>query len=445
MAITDSNCNSFMIPAEQSSAPQFIEEFASRSRNNLWLTVREGRRLVLKGLPDHLRANIAELTRLRKEYSLGLRINHPSVAATYGFEDHPQVGPIIVMEYVDGLPLDTFLKQYQPTRKERISIAVKLADALRHIHSLGLSHRDLKPDNILVSTHTHEPKIIDCGLGDSDDSVVCKQSQGTERYGAPEQQAPAAADSRADVYAFGKILQTLLPGRSFAAIRRSCLQTDPSRRPSMAELHAILGRRRARQASPAFWFVSIGVIAAVAVAAAAIIYAPYGQKNHTPPSSEIDGRIDHAEAQQPEPAGEEHTIDSHTEHQVASPSPFPSQPSASQPSGSAELPKPSLIDPGDSPYSHIFSRYMDKAHEVIARYGSIPFDDQSSRAIDQRDKRWFEVNGIVEQLKTDLVSEGAHKDEVMRLSTAMWQQAARAINENDGLNQHLRNSGITVY
>lgn len=168
--------NSIVGPADTSFAAVCLEPFKTGTRNVLWLTVREGRRFILKGLPETLRSHPEEIARLRKEYSLGLRISHQGIVAVYGFETHPIVGPVIVMEYVEGISLHEFIRRgNRPSLKVRIGIARQIADALAYMHSLGVSHRDLKPDNILI-TRRNEAKIIDIGLGDSEDSVVYKQS-----------------------------------------------------------------------------------------------------------------------------------------------------------------------------------------------------------------------------------------------------------------------------
>ncbi|MDE6022939.1 MAG: serine/threonine protein kinase, partial [Muribaculaceae bacterium] len=228
--------NSIEMPAEPSIAAEGIELFKIGTRNVLWLTVREGRRFILKGLPEELRSHPEETARLRKEYSLGIRINHPGVAGVYGFEMHPAVGPVIVMEYVDGVTLDMFLSNgNKQDLNVRVNIARQLADALAYMHSMGVSHRDLKPDNILV-TRRNEAKIIDIGLGDSEDSVIYKQSIGTEVFGAPEQQIPYVGDSRADVYSFGKLLGLLLPERKFRKMRSRCLNGNPAKRIAMHEV-----------------------------------------------------------------------------------------------------------------------------------------------------------------------------------------------------------------
>ena len=260
--------NSMAAPADGGMPGECLEPFRRGTRNLLWLTVREGRRFILKGLPEALRSHPEETARLRKEYSLGLRINHPGIAGVYGFDTHPTVGPVIVMEYIDGMTLADYLwKNKSIPQKYRVAIARQIADALAYMHSLGVSHRDLKPDNILV-TRRNEAKIIDIGLGDSEDSVIYKQSLGTDGFGAPEQQSPCVGDSRADVYSFGKILEMLLPERKFSKLRKGCLKGNPDKRLTMQAAVEMLDSEYKPRRRGIWWWVmaSYGVMLVLGLA-----------------------------------------------------------------------------------------------------------------------------------------------------------------------------------
>ena len=245
--------NSVTGPAQSAFAGECLEPYKRGTINVLWLTVREGRRFILKGLPEALRHHPEETARLRKEYSLGLRLNHAGIAGTYGFETNPTVGPVIVMEYVDGTSLHEFLqKNKNVPLKVRADIARQIAGALAYMHSLGISHRDLKSDNIMI-TRRNEAKIIDIGLGDSEDSVVYKQSLGTAQFGAPEQQKPYVGDSRADVYSFGKILEMLLPERKFSKLRKGCLKENLDKRLTMQNAVEMLDSEH-KPGKRSFWW-----------------------------------------------------------------------------------------------------------------------------------------------------------------------------------------------
>ena len=166
-----------------------------------------------------------------------------------------------MMEYVDGVTLNDYLaKDDRASIKVRLKIAHQIAEALAYIHSMGLSHRDLKPDNILI-TRRDEAKIIDIGLGDSEDFVIYKQSLGTESYGAPEQQTPCVGDSRADVYSFGKLLELLLPESKFRRLRAGCLQENPDKRISMQEVAEMLdAAMKPKKRSFLWWMLTFSVV-----------------------------------------------------------------------------------------------------------------------------------------------------------------------------------------
>lgn len=216
-----------------------IEELCRHSKRILWLSVRDGRRVVYKGLTEDLRSHPEEIASLRKEYSLGLRIECEGVVRYYSFELHPQLGPIIIMEYVDGTTLQEYLGNgqsdgaYFPPLNERLKISIDIAESLAVIHGSGVLHRDLKPDNILIRKRDLRPKIIDFGHADAEDFVIYKNSVGTSQYGSPEQQVPSGGSMAGDIYSFGKILEKLLPERRYKVIINACISNDESKRPDI--------------------------------------------------------------------------------------------------------------------------------------------------------------------------------------------------------------------
>ncbi|MCI5978183.1 MAG: protein kinase [Bacteroidales bacterium] len=258
--------------AENPAAPVLLHRGAV---NMVWLTVRHGRVVVLKGLVPELRHGHPEFEALlRKEYQLGISLSHPGIVRIEDFLDDPSLGQCIVQEYVDGDTLTAWLGRQHPSRRLRRQVATQIADALAYMHSRGVSHRDLKPDNIMiVSGDDSHPAtrviIIDLGLGDSPDSAVLKRSAATAEYGAPEQLNNESGNARSDVYSFGKIAGDMRLGPLARAACRGCLSDEPERRPAISTVAARL--RRVPRVRAAFAMV---VVLPLVIAAAISAISP---------------------------------------------------------------------------------------------------------------------------------------------------------------------------
>lgn len=261
--ISNSSLN-FVNPSEIELGNSIVE--LSRRQTCLLYSARwNGRRHVLKTLRREYADNPVYIEALRKEFELGVRLDHPDIIRVVAFEEIATLGKCIVMEWVDGEPLNRFLAT-KPSRRKRLAIALRLAKALAYMHHTGISHRDLKPDNILITRRGHNVKIIDFGLGDADSFTNLKSSRATRTYGAPEISGTAAiADSAADVYSFGKILQQLLPKMYKRRLIKRCLRIDPKQRPTMSEVASSLASKRLRNISLTLLFVAIACISALLI------------------------------------------------------------------------------------------------------------------------------------------------------------------------------------
>lgn len=119
----------------------------------LYRATRLGKRFVLKGLKPEWRDDALVRSALLKEFDLGYSLRHPYIVQTLGLEEVAVVGLCIVMEWVEGQTLGSWLREARPSRRERLRVARELCEALAYLHARGIVHRDLKPDNVLIANH----------------------------------------------------------------------------------------------------------------------------------------------------------------------------------------------------------------------------------------------------------------------------------------------------
>lgn len=159
--------------------------------------------------------------RFEREIELVAQLQHPNIVTIHDSGITPDGRYYIVMELVNGVTLDRFLRTGQDNstqsgRQRQIVILrlfEKIAAAVQHAHARGIVHRDLKPGNILVDNNG-EPRVVDFGLArrgpwDPETSpTIIDEFQGTPAYASPEQVGgdPRAIDIRTDVYSIGVML-----------------------------------------------------------------------------------------------------------------------------------------------------------------------------------------------------------------------------------------------
>ena len=245
----------------ETDAMTVYESSSSRGFNQVVKVRRQGKWFILKGLKPEYREQQSYIELLKKEFELATLLDHPNIVKVVAKEMDPEIGPCIVMEYVDGVTLDEFLVT-KPSAAVRKKVVEQMVDALCYIHGKQIIHRDLKPSNILVARNGNNVKIIDFGLSDADDYAILKQPAGTMKYMAPEQMQPdVKIDGRADIYAFGLVLREIFPHR-YKHIAAKCSRSDRERRYANAEAVKKAFERRARW----LWVlpILIGVVLAVA-------------------------------------------------------------------------------------------------------------------------------------------------------------------------------------
>lgn len=235
------------------------------------------RTVAVKVLSQGLHASPRARYRFEREVELAASLQHPNIVTIHD-SGIARGQYYFAMEYVEGRPLDEYVRAENLPVRETMEIFNKVCSAVMYAHQLGVMHRDLKPGNILVDANG-EPRILDFGLA----KLVSSSEQTTEEavmtsipgkiigtlaFMSPEQASaqPGAIDVRTDVYSLGMILYNVLTGDfpyavygSMLEILRSIQETEPTRpsrivRNLNSEVEAILLKALAKE--PAYRYQS---------------------------------------------------------------------------------------------------------------------------------------------------------------------------------------------
>ncbi len=176
------------------------------------------RRVALKVLPSHLVTDEAAGKRLLREARAAATLEHPNICTVY------EVGEadgrsFIAMQYVEGNTLADRLKQAPLELQTAIAIGRQIADAVAEAHAHGIVHRDIKPQNVMLSAANHAT-VLDFGLAKAATVDPAAQTatvpteagvvSGTLLYMSPEQARAEIVDERSDVFSFGIVLYELV-------------------------------------------------------------------------------------------------------------------------------------------------------------------------------------------------------------------------------------------
>ncbi|GAA3270792.1 serine/threonine protein kinase [Dactylosporangium vinaceum] len=230
------------------------------------------RTVAVKVLDGPIASDGGQRDRIRREARAAARIEHPNAIGVYDYGEtvtpRGRIAAYVVMQLLDGASLAVRLDEGPLQWPEAIQVAATVADVLQAAHRRGVVHRDVTPENVMLTTDGI--RLLDFGIAADIGQREEAMTFGTPPYVAPERLTGAPASGATDVYSLGVLLYEMLTGappypattweeleRALAAERRPtlnvpglpaavaavclrCLSTDPQRRPSAAEVAEIL-------------------------------------------------------------------------------------------------------------------------------------------------------------------------------------------------------------
>jgi serine/threonine-protein kinase len=196
-----------------------VRKLGQGGMGSVWMALDANRqRVALKVLPPHLAQQRQFLTRFFREAQSAIKLQHPNIVRGLAVGEEARQY-FFAMEYVDGRSVSDMMKRSGAVPPEQATqIMLQVAEGLAYAHEHGIIHRDIKPDNIML-TRDGVAKLADLGLARQVDAEMTALTRtgtamGTPYYMAPEQGTDAKrADARSDIYALGATWYHMITGR----------------------------------------------------------------------------------------------------------------------------------------------------------------------------------------------------------------------------------------
>ena len=170
------------------------------------------RYVAIKILKQEFREDETFVSKFRSEAQAAAALSHPNVVNVYDVEEDLGVY-FIVMELVEGITLKEYIqKKGRLTPKEVISIAVQVCSGIEMAHNLNIVHRDIKPQNIMISKEG-KVKVTDFGIAKATSSnTISTNAMGSVHYTSPEQARGGFSDAKSDIYSLGISMYEMITG-----------------------------------------------------------------------------------------------------------------------------------------------------------------------------------------------------------------------------------------
>lgn len=240
--------NGFALPPQQIGSYRIVRALAHGGMGAVYLAERDDNlyrqkvaiKLIKRGMDTAF-----VLQRFRAERQILAALAHPNIARLLDGGTTADGSPYLVMEYIEGVPIDQYCDAHKLSISERLKLFRQVCSAVQFAHQRLVIHRDLKPGNILV-TATGEVKLLDFGIAklllpDENNVTIDPTATGmrlmTPAYASPEQIREEPVTTASDVYSLGVILYELLTGHRPYQVKgaqthellRAVCETDPER------------------------------------------------------------------------------------------------------------------------------------------------------------------------------------------------------------------------
>ncbi|MEM6955888.1 MAG: serine/threonine-protein kinase [Myxococcota bacterium] len=183
------------------------------------------------------------LERFRNEARAAARLHHPHIVQVYDVGEEPDIGPYLVFEYVAGSTLKDVIRKGGALKPAAVArLAIEVGEALEVAHEAGIIHRDIKPDNLLI-TPDGRAKLADFGVARVPNATLTREGQflGTPCYAAPETLAEGAYGVQSDLFSFAAVLyeaatgKRAFPGDDALSVAHRVIHDEPATPTAIAD------------------------------------------------------------------------------------------------------------------------------------------------------------------------------------------------------------------